>query len=255
MPEMLARYEFKYLIDAATMAQIRGWTRAFCEPDEYGTDGVYSVNSLYLDTPSWTLAHQTLDGIRNRYKARIRTYGWSETDPVFLEIKGRVGTSIVKQRALMDRKYVHGMLRGELPPDGDFKALKASHQDDLVRFRNKLDESDLRPRLWVRYIREAYGSSYGDGARLTFDSALEVQLPSEDEPYVPDPDDWLSVPLLGPPIILEMKFNGAFPMWMLRLTRTLELYRVSCSKYVQGAELTGHLPFASLERGLRWTAF
>lgn len=255
MPEMLARYEFKYLIDAATMAKIRDWTRAFCEPDTYGTDGIYNVCSLYLDTPSWTLAHQTLEGVRNRYKARIRTYGFAETDPVFLEIKGRVGTSIVKQRALMDRKYVKGILKGELPPDGDFLALKSSHQDDLVRFRNKVDESDLRPRLWVRYIREAYGSTFGDGARLTFDYALDVQQPQEDEPFVPVDEEWITVPLDGPQIILEMKFNGAFPMWMLRMTQALQLQRVSCSKYVQGALMTGHLPFGSLERGLRWTAF
>lgn len=255
MPEMLARYEFKYLIEAGTMAKIRDWTRTFCEPDAYGVDGLYSVNSLYLDTSTWTLAHQTVDGIRNRYKARIRTYGWTEADPVFLEIKGRVGTSIVKQRALMDRKYVKGMLTGQLPEDGKFVALKASHQDDLVRFRNKVDEADLRPRLWVRYMREAYGSTFGDGARLTFDTALEVQVPREDDPYVPDPEDWITVPLDGPQIILEMKFNGAFPMWMLRLTKAFQLFRVSCSKYCQGAMLTGHLPYASLERGLRWTAF
>lgn len=255
MPEMLARYEFKYLIDAATIDRIRDWTRAFCEPDTYGADGIYNVSSLYLDTTTWTLAHQTLEGVRNRYKARIRTYGFTDADPVFLEIKGRVGTSIVKQRALMDRKYVDGMLKGQLPPGGAFTALKSGHQDDLVRFRNKIDEADLRPRLWVRYVREAYGSTYGDGARLTFDSALEVQIPSEDQPYVPTAEEWITVPLDGPQIILEMKFNGAFPMWMLRLTQALQLYRVSCSKYVQGALLTGHVPFGSLERGLRWTAF
>jgi SPX domain protein involved in polyphosphate accumulation len=255
MPEMLARYENKYLIDARTMATIRDWARTFCEPDAYGVDGVYGVNSLYLDTTSYTLAHQTLEGIRNRRKFRIRTYGWEATDPVFLEIKARVGTSIIKQRALMDRKYVQPMVTGQLPPDTDYVALKSSHQDDLIRFRNGIDEMDLRPRLWVRYVREAYQSAFGDGARLTFDTALEVQVPDEERPFVPTPEDWCRVPLDGHQNILEMKYNGAFPVWMLRIARSLQLHRLSCSKYVQGAMLTGHLPFATLERGLRWTAF
>ncbi|MEQ1504027.1 MAG: polyphosphate polymerase domain-containing protein [Myxococcota bacterium] len=255
MPDMLARYEFKYLIDAHQVAAIREWARTFCEPDQYGTDGKYEVNSLYFDSMDWMLANQTIDGVRNRFKIRVRTYGWTDDDVVFCEIKGRVGTSIVKTRALLARKYINGLCRGDPPPDGGFPALKASHQDDLNRFRTLVESYDLRPRLWVGYEREAYQSTYGDGARLTFDTGLQVQPPDDTVPYVPDPTAWMPVTLDGPQIILEMKFNGAHPMWMLQLVHEFELYRISCSKYAQGAMIAGHLPWASLERGFRWTAF
>jgi hypothetical protein len=256
MPEMLARYEFKYLIHPDLIPEIRAWARLYCEPDAYGVDGKYKVSSLYLDTVDWMLARQTLEGVRNRFKLRMRTYGFTEEDPVFLENKGRVGTSILKQRALVDRATARALVDNCPMPERGYPALKASHNDDLIRYRNRVDALDMRPRLWVRYDREAYGSAYGDGARLTFDLALEVQVPTLETPFDPDPDSWQRVPLEVPGYeILEMKFNGAFPNWMLRLVHKFGLYRVSCSKYVQGAVLSGHLPWASLERGERWTAF
>ena len=124
----------------------------------------------------------------------------------------------------------------------------------LIDFRNRMDGGDLRPRLWVAYLREAWGSAFGDGARLTFDWGLRVQPPSIDRPFVPEPDEWVGVPL-DQPCVLELKFNGAFPNWMLRMVRSVGLERNNCSKYLQGALRTGHLPWAALERGRRWTAF
>lgn len=255
MPQFLARYEFKYLIPPDRIAPLRDGVRSFCVPDAFGVDGKYDVNSLYLDDWNWTTARMTLNGVRNRFKARIRCYTWDDADPVYCELKDRVGTTILKQRALIERDQIEPMLVGRLPPERGFVASKASHQPDLDTFRNRMDQLDLRPRLWVRYEREAYGSPYGDGGRLTFDTSLEVQVPPEDRPYHPDPDQWQSVPWDGPPVMVEMKFNGAFPRWMLQLVQGFGLLRISGSKYVTGAVRSGHLPWAALERSERWTAF
>lgn len=254
MPEFLARYEFKYLIPPDRIAELRAVTRSFCEPDVFGVDGKYEVNSLYLDDWQWTTARMTTTGIRNRFKARIRCYTWDEADPVYCELKDRVGTTILKKRALLDRSLVRDLLGGRLPAEGVFAAKKASHQPDLDAFRNRMDAMDLRARLWVRYDREAYGSLYGDGGRLTFDSALEVQVPDQDDPYRPDPTQWQAVPWDGPPVMVEMKFNGAFPRWMLQLVQGFGLQRISGSKYVTGALRSGEFPWAALERSERWTA-
>lgn len=256
MPSFLARYEFKYLVPPEEVAPIRDIARVYCEPDPYGEEGRYEVNSLYFDDWDWLTARMTLGGARERFKVRIRTYGWADTDAVFLELKDRVGTTILKQRALMDRKYVRALCLGQLPDEGaSFPALKESHQPDLEAFRNRLDLLDLRPRLWVRYVREAFGSIYGDGARLTFDSELQVQLPDNDDPYVPDHSQWQDAPWDGPPVMVEMKFNGAFPDWMRWVVHRFGLLRISGSKYVNGALRSGHLPWGSLERSERWTAF
>jgi hypothetical protein len=255
MPQFLARYEFKYLIPPDRIAPLRDLVSSFCVPDAFGVDGRYDVNSLYLDDWRWTTARMTVNGTRNRFKARIRCYTWDEADPVYLELKERVGTTILKQRALFDRSLVPALLAGEVP-DGGFQANKASHQQELEAFRNRMDQLDLRARLWVRYQREAYGSPYGDGGRLTFDTALEVQVPEQepDRVYRPDPDQWQAIPWDGPPVMVEMKFNGAFPNWMLQLVRAYGLTRVSGSKYVTGAVGGGQVPWAALDRSERWTA-
>ncbi|MEZ4598143.1 MAG: polyphosphate polymerase domain-containing protein, partial [Chloroflexota bacterium] len=255
MPEMLARYEFKYLIQPDRVAGIRDRTRMYCEPDAYGEQGVYEVNSLYLDDVDWSLARQTLDGVRQRQKLRMRTYGWTADDPVFCEIKGRLGTSILKTRALVDRPTAFEIARGDPMPGGIF-ALKESHQADLDRFRNRMDRLDLRGRMWVRYRREAWQSAYGDGARLTFDFDLQGQAADPLHPFEPDPGHWRDI-WLGAPgaIILELKFNGAFPHWMLQLVHEQELHRESVSKYVNCVVACGQTPWATSERGDQWITF
>jgi hypothetical protein len=254
MPEMLARYEFKYLIPRDRIADIRARARMYCEPDPYGKDGVYSVNSLYLDDVDWSLARQTLEGVRNRYKLRMRTYGWTEGDPVFCEIKGRVGTSILKSRALIDRSLATAVATGS-PVAGGVPALKPSHQPDLDRFRNRVDHLDLRSRMWVGYVREAWGSAYGDGARLTFDLDLKGLSADDHSPFEPDHSLWRDVCFDRDEVILELKFNGAFPRWMLQIVHDHGLQRQSVSKYVNCVMLDGQSPWATWERGDQWIAF
>lgn len=255
MPEFRARYEFKYLIHPAQQDWIRDVVRMYADPDPYGDDGTYDVCSLYYDTWDWKLALQTVEGVRNRMKIRIRTYGFADEFPVFIEDKSRVGTSICKSRAQIPRDHWAMLSRSEPPPPGGFQAVKESHQAYYDRIRGLFDYLDLRPRLWVMYQREAYGSSYGDGARLTFDRLLRVQAPETHTIDRPDEAMWQRVQLDGPPIILELKFNNAFPQWMSTLVHQLELRRVSCSKYVQGAEQLGDVPWNRVEWREAWTVY
>lgn len=255
MPEFRARYEFKYLLEESQADWIREVVRTYADPDPYGEDGTYDVCSLYYDTWDWKLALQTVEGVRNRTKIRIRTYGFTDDMPVFVENKSRVGTTIVKSRALVPRSHWAALNHTEDPPPEGFVAAKPSHQKDYDSTRNIMDMMDLRPRLWVMYQREAYGSSYGDGARLTFDRYLRVQAPSLSGPVVPEPEGWQYVQLDGAPTILELKFNGAFPHWMHRIVHQLRLRRVSCSKYVQGCEQLGDVPWNRVEWRDEWMVY
>ena len=253
MPDFLARYEFKYLLRPDQQDWVRDMARMFCDPDANSANGSYDVWSLYFDTWDWKLAMQTIEGQRNRYKLRVRTYGFEPSDDVFLEIKRRVGTSILKQRAVMNREHVDAVCRGDAPPATGFQAVTPNHQPDLNHFRDRLDLEDLRPRLWVAYKREAWASRYADGSRVTFDTLPRSQPPDPESPFKPCPHSWQHIQLDGPPVILELKFNGAFPQWMQRIVTSLGLQRVSCSKYVQSAEQTGDVPWTRIERRDAWT--
>lgn len=247
----VARYELKYLVDEAQIAHIRACAQAYCAPDPHGDAGRYHVNSLYLDTPDWMTAEQTLQGLRNRFKIRLRTYAFTEHAPVFCEEKRRVGSSILKTRVCTDPQLVRAWLADPLDP----RLQEAVLDDpDLALIVGQVQAHDLRPRLWVRYHREAYGSCFGDGARLTLDRTLEVQPPDPLGRFAPDPGAWEWVSAAGARAVLELKFNGGFPAWMRALVHGLGLQRVSFGKYVEGGLHRGAVADNRLREGIGWMA-
>lgn len=251
MPQMLARYEFKYLVPARDVDAIREVARSFCLPDAYGVDGRYEVNSLYCDTVDLRTARETLIGQKLRFKARMRTYGFGAEDPVYLEMKRRVGTAILKGRALVSRDTARGIALDTPPPPSGWMALKPGHEADLLDYRAVTDALALRPAAWIRYRREAWASAFPDGARLTFDTFLEAAAPDLDRLFEPDARQWQTVAWQGPRTVLELKFNGAYPKWMHHIVHGWGLRRVSFPKYVQGLMAVTNLPWAHNERGLR----
>jgi len=226
-----ARYEFKYLVTPEVAERIGERAAMFMECDGMGTQGTYRVTSLYLDRWDWMLARQTWEGLRERFKLRLRYYDESD-DTFFAEVKLRIGNSISKLRQVVSADVAHALAEGAaLPADAALEG----------QFRTLSEKIDAQPRLWVRYQRQAFVSPWGDGSRLTFDTELEVQIP--DGTTRPDPGEWSYVALEAP-VVVEMKFNGAFPKWMQHVSESLGLRRTSCSKYAQGAELLGDYPWA-----------
>ena len=85
-----SRFEFKYLIDEPTAADIRRFVLHHIEPDKHtvGREGIgYPVHSLYLDSTDFFTCRATLHGEKNRFKLRVRFYDDNPDSPVFLEIK------------------------------------------------------------------------------------------------------------------------------------------------------------------------
>ncbi len=230
---MLARYEFKYLLEPFQEGFVRDIASAFMEPDPHGAR--YSVYSLYFDSLDWWAADTVLDGILLREKLRIRTYGFDGKQPWFLEIKRRIGSSILKDRAMVPPAIPQRVVRG-LPVEPELiERCRERDRPAVLKFLKEIDLLGMFPRLWVAYTREPWVSPFGDGARLTFDRDLSIQPVTEATLDRPDPALWVRTPLEHP-TILEMKFNGASPAWMQRIVHQLGLQRISVSKYVTGVE-------------------
>ena len=91
---MRSRYELKYIIDEPTARGVRDFARSYLQRDEHAIPAMkysYPIYSIYLDSPGWTLYNSTLQGMKNRYKLRIRYYNDNPNSPVFFELKRRVG--------------------------------------------------------------------------------------------------------------------------------------------------------------------
>lgn len=232
---MNGRYEMKYPLDLAQADVALKWAQSFCVPDAFGDAGRYEVISLYFDTRDDRLMTSTLEGFRDRFKVRVRAYSREERAPLFAEIKRRLGRVVAKERARGTRDAIRALLHGQA-------ALLEPLDRGLV-FRSLVERLALRPRVWVRYQRQAFTSAFGDGARLTVDDRIEAQIPSLDDPLYPSPELWVPVPT-DQPRLLELKYHGAFPAWMDRLVGAIGVRRSSFSKYARAAQ--------AVPRGVVW---
>ena len=241
------RFEFKYRINEPLAADIDRTASVHLEPDKHSRDGEYLVNSLYFDTPNDRDAQETDEGVILRSKVRLRCYHSTPRPPFFLELKQRFGSSIYKTRAALEPEDAERMAGG-LPPVAAYRC--SSADEDLDTIREVIDHRRMAPRVWVKYARRAWTSSWGDGVRMTFDRELETQAVDSCAPLRPSPLGW-SFPELDDRVMFELKFFGSAPNWMQRLARDFELDRTSCSKYgmclssIQGATAIPKLAEAS----------
>ena len=58
--QVWSRYEYKYQLDRKQLAVVERFIDLYCEPDSFGDQGRYEVDSLYFDTWDGRLAEQTI---------------------------------------------------------------------------------------------------------------------------------------------------------------------------------------------------
>jgi hypothetical protein len=237
-----SRYELKYLIDERRAGAVRDYIRSYLVPDEHAdpeAGNSYPVHSLYLDSPALALFRSTVDGLKNRFKLRIRFYDDDPAHPVFLEIKRRIAEVICKERACVRRDAVKLLLRGLRPgasllaPSADASRAAAAMQT----FYTTSQKIGARGCVYISYQREAYVSPDSDQIRVTFDRRITTAR------YFPKAIlavPKTSVPVDIPAVVLEMKFTDRFPNWMRQMVHTFDLLRSPSAKYVAGVHAIGY---------------
>ena len=241
-----SRFEFKYVIDDRTAMQVSRFLAGYLEPDEHAkrsADNSYPVHSLYLDSPDLVLFKQTAQGLKNRFKLRIRFYDGAPDSPAFLEIKRRVTDVIRKERAGIRRAGVELLLEGRWPDasylideEGPEKTRRA-----LQNFCDLYDTIDGQPCIYVCYVREAYVSPDSDQVRVTFDRQL-IGSPFDRNTCLIPPSQG-TVPKVGG-VILEVKFSDRFPPWMQEMSEAFNLQRRSVPKYNMCIQAMGLQPWS-----------
>jgi hypothetical protein len=239
---MLAcRYEMKYLINEIEAAAIVHYVRPFLQPDRYSKlqrGGMYPIVSLYLDSPGLRLCRETLTGVRNRFKLRIRSYTDEPEYPRFFEIKRRINRVILKSRARVMDRDVPILLRGRsLPPQG-----YTTDEEALNQFQLYVAAIHAGPMILIRYMRQAFESTSENRVRVTFDR--ELCYKATHEPCVRlGGSGWQQNALTVGHTILEIKFTGCYPAWLTRLVQHFNLDLRSISKYATSIEQACQLGF------------
>ena len=228
-----SRFEGKYLITEAVAAQIRSFVKPMLVPDRHmPVDSAlgYQVFSLYLDSPNLALYRQTKEGVRQRYKLRVRFYHEQPQESATLEVKSRLADVVYKRRAAVTKSSVASMLRGVPVSASDLLLPEPSSLRALEFFSNKAQSIHAQSMVFVCYWREAYTSSWPTDVRLTFDRNLtardgagifDLTLPER------------VIPVNESKVVLELKYSGRQPMWINDLVRTFQLQRCSFPKYIR----------------------
>lgn len=230
------RREYKYLLPLSLVSRVRTAAQTVCKLDAYaGPDGIYTIRSLYFDTDAYHLFWANAYEIGDRFKVRVRSYpATGAGGPIFLEVKRRVLDVIVKSRGMVPPQHWQ-----ELVSDaGALNRLPIAPKARWAaeRFVTLVHSYHLKPVMMVEYDREAYFSEVDEYARLTFDLAVRCQ-PTDQLSMDVDPRNWRYVDhpvrtrTLEPMTLLELKFAGAPPRWMVQMVQKLELERATFSKY------------------------
>jgi hypothetical protein len=238
------RYEIKYVIPGHLVPQIRKFIEPFCEldPNCSGDPPGYIVTTLQLDSPGLSLHYAKLWDFVNRFKLRARVYGEPVgSSSVFLEIKAKYRTSIVKYRSHVPfDKWGKHLFGNEIIRGISFKDSKEA--DNFYQLVRLVKEIGARPVMLIRYRRESYFGINDHYSRLTFDTRIQYQRTTSWDSWG-NGRQWFS---LDKPldqtrrhdkesnysgVVLELKSLHDVPLWISRLVQELNLDRQGHSKY------------------------
>lgn len=215
------RNECKYLLSAKQAKQLLAAMDRHVVEDEYGK---YSICSLYFDSAD----NRALgNGRKQDYKEklRLRSYGLpSANSTVFLELKKKVDGVTYKRRVPLTLTEAESYLQHGLTPQ---------HSGQVFEEINWFHKNMAPERkLVLCYDRIAFAGVEDPSLRLTFDTNVRWR----GNALSLAKGDWGSQLLAPGQVLLEIKVEGAYPVWLSRALSQLEIYPTSFSKYRVASE-------------------
>jgi len=226
---LFCRHEIKYRIYESQAAKVEEFIRPYLQLDRYSKlrrDRQYPIVSLYLDSDDLLLCRQTLRGHKNRFKLRIRSYTDEPGYPRFFEIKRRLNTIIIKNRARVRDEDVATLLSGSSLPPQEY----STDEETLSQFQFYMKSINAKPQVLIRYKRQAYEDTSHNRVRVTFDRELCYNVTRSPKVLL-NSQGWQHHPISMGGVILEIKFTARFPVWLARMVGCLNLRQDSFSKY------------------------
>ncbi len=215
------RVEKKYLLTDGERAALLEKISPVLVPDKYGHS---TISSLYLDTPDFRIIRASIEakeqGRAYKEKLRIRTYGTpDENSKVFLEIKKKYKGVVYKRRIALTlaraMDYING---GKKPPDSQ-----------IMREIDYAMQYYLHPKpsVIVSYERDAFFVRDLPALRITFDSDVRYRNTDLDFTH----GSYGKILLEDGFSLMEIKTDGAMPLWLSHALDELKIYPTSYSKY------------------------
>ena len=205
------RREKKMIIDASLVPKITERLLQYMTPDKYNENGNPSeICNLYFDNEQDDVIRNSIQKPKFKEKFRIRSYGTPNDDsPVFLELKRKLDGVGTKRRLTLTMAQARQYLETGNHPEG-LSPLSEQILKEIDYYRSI---HPVVPRTYVSYRRFGYFGKDDPDLRVTIDFDIltrRTDLDLEKGRY--------GTPLLPPELVLlETKFQGAVPLWLVRI--------------------------------------
>ncbi|ALC92307.1 hypothetical protein AM500_22930 [Bacillus sp. FJAT-18017] len=230
--EIFSRREQKYLISRLQYEILVDQMSPYMRYDKFGSQGRYTVTSLYFENPNYDIYFETKNKLKFRQKLRLRIY--DDTDikgHAFLEVKQKHKNVVNKRRTLMPLMEAYRYLNKPIDwPVLDFEASNHQILKEIHHFRRLYY---LNPAMVVSYDRQAFHCITDPDLRVTFDLNLRCRdsdLHIENGPYG---ENFIDRDL----VVLEVKVTHSVPLWLTRILQDLQCEQRSASKFCTSLEL------------------
>lgn len=229
--EFFTRKELKYVITMDQFKELLIQMAPYMRADKHGTDGEYTVSSLYFDNDAKGIYYDTKNKKKVRQKLRLRTYDQANLeDMAFFEIKQKMNKIVYKRRMVLSLQEAYRLLttrnRAEMEP------IRTSNEQVLREINHFRHLHQLRPEMIVSYDRKALHGIDDPDFRVTFDWNLRCRkndLHMENGPYgLHFIDPYL--------VIMEVKVMHSVPLWLSKIFSDLQCEQRSASKYCTSFE-------------------
>ena len=215
---IFSRYEKKYVITPQQRQQLMARIGDRLREDDYGKS---TVCNIYFDTPDYRLIRQSLEKPVFKEKLRLRVYNIPRADSTaFVEIKRKYKGIVYKRRVSMRYdEAVDWLCRGRTP---SFEG-QIPHEIEYCRSCY----GRLQPKVSLFYDREAFVGKEDDTLRLTFDSNIRFRANRLDLSL----GDGGCCRIDGGKLVLEIKCDVVFPLWLSEALSDLSIFPATFSKY------------------------
>lgn len=211
------RIEKKYRLTRAQQEALLAEVDGHLTPDAHGRS---TICSLYLDTPDHLLIRNSIDAKVYKEKLRLRSYGTpGGSDTVFLEIKKKYKGVVYKRRIRQPLDQAMDYIVNGVKPE---ESQIMSEIDYAMRFYRQ-----PQPAMLIAYERDAYFCIEHPNLRLTFDSGVRYR---DYDLHLDHGHDGTRI-IDDDTVLLEIKTDGAMPLWLSHALDKLGILPVSFSKY------------------------
>ena len=215
---IFSRYEKKYVLTGEQYVRLMQMIGPRLQDDAYGKS---TVCNIYFDTPDYRLIRASIEKPVFKEKLRMRVYNIPTADSTaFVEIKRKYKGIVYKRRVSMRYdEAVRWLCRGQQPP------FDAQIPQEIEYCRTCY--GTLQPKVSLFYDRIAFIGKDDENLRVTFDSNIRYRATRLDLSL----GDGGCTRIDDGNIVMEIKCEQAFPLWLSEALSELSIFPATFSKY------------------------